>query len=452
MSPLMRSISGVRGIVGESFSPEAIIHLGRAFGTYIEGGRVVVGRDTRTSGEMVKHALLSGLLASGCPIVDLGVVATPTASLMIGECGAAGGIVISASHNPVEWNALKFFRADGIYLNPEQSAELFRVCDEGPFRSVRWDGIREVEQDRRGDGIHLRRALGLVDVEAIRKARFHVALDCCNGAGVGVTLRLLEDLGARVERIHCTPDGLFPHDPEPNFENLGGLCELVGETGCDAGFAQDPDADRLALVDERGEFVGEEYTLALAVDHVLARRRGTVVTNVSTTQALERIAERYGVAVERTPVGEVYVAERMKKIGSPVGGEGNGGVIDPRLHYGRDSLAAIVLTLEALALSRRKLSELVARLPQYAIEKHRLELDEEARAGLAERLDRLAAKPPAGWRVDRTDGLKLIRGEEWIHLRASNTEPILRIIAETPERGRTGELVREYAEKFSQST
>jgi phosphomannomutase len=460
----MISISGVRGIVGESLTPELVMRMGEAFGTYVgahsgDDGvpKVVVGRDTRVSGEMVKHSVLAGLLSTGCSIIDLGVVTTPTAAIAVEDLGADGGVVISASHNPVEWNALKFFASDGQYLDAEGGKALLDLYYQGDFRRAAWNEIREVGRDGDAAERHLRKVLEIVDVEAIRARKFRVALDSCNGAGVEVTARLLEELGCEALPIHCTPDGLFPHDPEPSFLNLQDLCGLAEAEDVDVGFAQDPDADRLAVVDENGRFIGEEYTLALAADYILSglgsgnpapgTRSPVVVINMSTSRAAEDVARRHGARCERVPVGEVNVAGRMRALRAVIGGEGNGGVIDPRVHYGRDSLVGIAVILEHMARSGRKLSELVAGLPEYVIRKTKVDLD---RARTAEALEHLAAEAGAsGARADTEDGLRLDWESSWVHVRPSNTEPVVRIIAEATEAAEADRLVAEYAEEIS---
>jgi len=446
MGSLMVSISGVRGVVGESLTPEVVVRWGQAYGTYVKGGRVVVGRDTRVSGEMVKHSVLAGLLSAGCGIIDLGVVTTPTATIMIEELGADGGVVISASHNPIEWNALKFFNADGQYLDAVEGEALLAVCERGDFRQARWHQIREVEGNARAADVHLLKVLGILDVEAIRARKFRVALDSCNGAGVEITSRLLTELGCDLVRIHCTPDGLFPHDPEPSFENLQDLCKLVrGEPGIDAAFAQDPDADRLAVVNERGAFIGEEYTLALAADYVLATRPGKVVINMSTSRAVEDVAARRGSTCERVAVGEVNVARRMREIGAVIGGEGNGGVIDPRVHFGRDSLAGMGLILEAMAGRRQRLSELVAGLPRYHMLKSKAPCPPDR---LAAALGGMRREGEAsGARANDADGLRLDWPDAWVHIRSSNTEPVVRVIGEAADERRARELVGAWVER-----
>jgi phosphomannomutase len=458
---------------------------------------VVVGRDTRVSGEMVKHSVLAGLLSAGCSIVDLGVVTTPTATIAVEDLGADGGVVISASHNPIEWNALKFFDADGQYLDDRQSRELLDIYYRNDYRRATWDLIREVQRDGGAAEKHLQRVLAVVDAAAIRARAFRVALDSCNGAGVDITARLLEELGCDILPIHCTPDGLFPHDPEPTFLNLQDLCALCATERVDAGFAQDPDADRLAVVDENGRFIGEEYTLALAADYVLSGigdqgsgigsrepvasgsripeprtpeagigDRGSgigsrepvasgsqipepgtpvVVINMSTSRAVAEVAARRGALCQRVAVGEVNVAARMREVGAVIGGEGNGGVIDPRVHLGRDSLVGIALILEHMATGGGKLSELVAGLPRYVIRKSKVDLEGGEAAAILEALGREARA--GGARADTLDGLRLDWEDRWVHVRPSNTEPVVRIIAEAADEAAAERTVAEYVEK-----
>ena len=443
MSDLMISISGVRGIVGRSLTPELLVRLGEAFGTYMHSGRVVVGRDTRVSGEMVKCAVFAGLLSTGCNIIDVGVVATPTATLMIEQLKADGGVVISASHNPVEWNALKFFRADGVYLNADEGRDLLNIYYSGDFVRKPWDALKTIETTSEAEAHHVEKVLTILDVPLIKSRKFRVALDCCNGAGVGISLRLLRALGCRVEPIHCVPDGLFPHTPEPNFINLQDLCRFTKESGADIGFATDPDADRIAVVDENGQFLGEELSLALSAEYVLSRVEASnrpVVINMSTSRASEDVARAAGREVIRTAVGEVNVAEKMEEVNAVIGGEGNGGVMDPRIHYARDAIVGMGLILESLARSSRKCSEAAAALPQYSMLKTKIDCP----AARSREVIRALKVGASTARASLLDGLRLDWDDRWIHLRASNTEPVMRIIAEarTPEAAQA--LVEEY--------
>ncbi len=446
----MISISGVRGIIGKSLTPRLISSLGEAYGTYVRQGRVVVGRDTRVSGEMVKHALLGGLLSTGCKIIDVGVVATPTLTLAIEHLKADGGVMVSASHNPIEWNALKFFRADGIYLNDEEGRELLNIYYAGDFQHVGWDGLSDIEAYPHANAMHVQEVLKIVDVNVIRQCKFKVALDCVHGAGVAVCLELLERLGCSVEKLHCIPDGLFPHYPEPNFVNLKDLIARCGQGDVNIGFAVDPDADRIALVTESGVFAGEELSLAIAADHVLStlKERGQpirgYVVNMSTSRVNQDIAEKYGAPFFRTPVGEVNVAEKMKQEQASIGGEGNGGVIDPRIHYTRDSLCGIALTLEAMAKTGKTLTELIARFKPYEMVKSKINCP---RAQARRVLAALKESVPGAQRVDTSDGLRIDWEDRWVHIRGSNTEPILRVIAEAARSGEATALVNQYMER-----
>ncbi|HTL53147.1 MAG TPA: phosphoglucosamine mutase [Planctomycetota bacterium] len=449
-SDLMISISGVRGIIGKSLTPRLITSLGEAYGTYINRGRVVVGRDTRVSGEMVKHALLGGLLSTGCKIIDVGVVATPTLTLAIEHLKADGGVMVSASHNPIEWNALKFFRSDGIYLNDEEGRELLNIYYGGDFPHVGWDGLSDIEFNTHANALHVQEVLEIVDANAIRQCKFKVALDCVHGAGVAVCLELLDRLGCTVEKLHCIPDGLFPHYPEPNFVNLKDLIARCGKKDVNIGFAVDPDADRIALVTEKGEFAGEELSLAITADHVLSQYqaqklpiRGYVV-NMSTSRINQDIAEKYGAPFFRTPVGEVNVAEKMKHEKASIGGEGNGGVIDPRIHYGRDSLCGIALTLEAMAKTGKTLSELIAKHKPYEMIKSKINCP---RTQARRVLVALKEEIPDAQSVDMSDGLRIDWKDKWVHIRGSNTEPIMRVIAEAAKPGDAKKLVEQFMQK-----
>ena len=443
---LMVSVSGVRGIVGESLTPEICTRLGAAFGTFVEGGVVVVGRDPRLSGEMVKHAVFSGLLSAGCQVVDIGVVATPSLTLMIEKLHAAGGVMISASHNPVEWNALKFFNKQGLYLNDLEGKELIKLAEGLSLRRARWDGIPAVAQNTDAVENHLACVLRHVDVPLIKSRRFNVALDCVNGAGVDVALRLLGALGCVVHPIHCQPNGLFPHYPEPNFINLQDLRQHAALHKADVGFALDPDGDRLALVDTEGRFLGEEATLPICVKHVLSRRKGSVVVNMSTSRMTQDICRQAGVQCERVPVGEIFVAERMAEGGAVIGGEGNGGIIDPRIHYGRDALIGMALVLEAMASTHKTVGELADELPQYSIVKTKFECSREHAQSVLETLRTDAADAL----VNVQDGLRLDWPGRWVHLRPSNTEPIMRIIAEAETENGARQLVADYSEKVEE--
>jgi phosphomannomutase len=446
MDSLMIGVSGVRGVIGRSLTPELVTRFSMAFGTYMKGGTVVVGRDTRMSGAMVKHSVFAGLMASGCTIIDVGVATTPSCSLSIVELGANGGIVISGSHNPAEWNALKFFKHSGICLNEAEAAELLDIYYQGNFRGVAHDKLKAERIDTLAGERHLSRVLAVTNGEAVRARRPRVVLDSCNGAGSEITPRLIEALGGEVVRIHCSPGEPFPHNPEPIFVNLADLCEKVVAVKADVGFAQDADADRVAIVDENGRFIGEEYSLALATAAVLPRRPGKVVANLSTSRMCEDVAKRNGCEVVRTKVGEVHVAERMMEVGAVIGGEGNGGVIDPRVHYGRDSLSGIAMTLQYMAETGRKLSELVADIPAYHMKKTKIECTRD----VALELVRRATKEFASERINTEDGLRIDWPDAWVHVRPSATEPAVRIIAEAASNLRVDELCAMFERKANE--
>jgi phosphomannomutase len=428
---LMVSVSGVRGIVGKDLTPEFVARWAAAFGTLVRDGvaaSIVLARDARTSGAMFTDAARSGLQSVGCSVIDCGCVPTPTAQLAVEHHHAAGGIILTASHNPIEWNALKFVGPDGLFLDQAAAGRL-RSLAEGMVPRASWDGLGGQSHDGEAIDRHLQQVLALpfVDREAIAARRFRVALDCVRGAGGTTMPRLLELLGCTVVGINLEPDGRFPRPPEPVPEHLAALGALVRESGADLGMAVDPDVDRLALVDETGRPIGEDYTLAFAVDTVLRRRAGPVVVNLSTSLVVDDAAAAHGVTVARAPVGEANVARAMQQAGAVVGGEGNGGVMLPALHLGRDAPLAAALILDLLATGDHALSARVAARPRYAIVKAKAPRGADL-AALYGALERRFADAAA----DRRDGLRLGWPDRWLHVRPSGTEPIVRIIAEAP--------------------
>ena len=432
---LMVSVSGFRGRVGNPLTPELVAGLAAAYGAFLleegDGNRIIVGRDSRTSGPMLLRAAVAGLLSVGCQVTELGIVPTPTLFLAVRDAGAAGGIGVTASHNPAEWNALKFAAGDGTFLHPGRMARFQeRVRERDPARAP-WDAIADVTRDDGAVERHIERILDLpfLDVEGIRREGIPVALDCVNGAGGVIMPELLRRLGCEVHAIGTEPDGRFPRDPEPTAGNLGALGELVTSTGARIGFAVDPDVDRLSLVDEGGCSLGEDLTLALAADVVLRRQPGSVVTNLSTSRVVGDVAESYGCRMVRAPVGEINVVVRMLDEGAVVGGEGNGGVILPALHHTRDAPVGAALLLQYLVQEPgAPLSARVARLPSYRIVKEKVSFP---RAALGAAYAALIRELPAGG-LDHTDGLRIEWPSEgsWLHVRPSGTEPVVRLIAE----------------------
>lgn len=440
---LMVGVSGIRGRVGEALTPEVVAQYAAAFGAWAssKGGskKIVVGRDSRVSGPLFHRVVLSALQSVGCTVIDIGLTTTPTCQLAVEDNHAAGGLMISASHNPIEWNALKFIGPSGLFLENSEGVEMRSLVERGIPRA-KWDELGGIESDDRAVQRHIDRVLAIpyVDVEGIRARRFHVALDCVRGAGAVIMPALLERLGCRVTAINVQPDGLFPRPPEPVAENLGQLERLVLESGAAIGFAVDPDVDRLALVSDTGKAIGEDFTLALAAKLVLRHRSGPLVTNLSTSRIVEDVAAAAGMAVIRAPVGEVNVAVRMRDEKAPVGGEGNGGVILPEVHLGRDAPVGAALLLQLLHEDGKPLSHIVGELPQYVIVKDKLN---RPNASLDTVYEALRSAFPAAV-ADSQDGLRLSWPDRWVHVRPSGTEPIVRVIAEAPTDQEAMELVR----------
>ncbi|HET7583614.1 MAG TPA: phosphoglucosamine mutase [Gemmatimonadaceae bacterium] len=430
---LMVSVSGIRGRIGEALTPEVVARYAAAFGVWAcrTAGtlRIVVGRDTRVSGPMLHRVVLAALESVGCEVVDVGIAATPTIQLAVEDTHAAGGLAITASHNPVEWNALKFIGSSGRFLDADEGASMRAVAD-AVIPRVRWDALGTVRGDDGATGRHIERILGIpfLDVSRIRARRFHVALDCVRGAGGVIIPPLLERFGCRVTAINLELDGRFPRPPEPVAENLGGLEALVRECGADVGIAIDPDADRMAIVSEVGHAIGEDYTLALASRLVLRYRPGPVVANLSTSLIVDEVAAEAGSAVIRAPVGEANVAARMRNEGAAIGGEGNGGVILSEVHLGRDAPVAVALLLQMMVEDDEPISATTARYGEYRIVKDKLDRPNASLEAVYDTLRQSMAEAAA----DTQDGLRLAWADRWLHVRPSGTEPIVRVIAEAP--------------------
>ncbi|MDT5269907.1 MAG: phosphomannomutase [Acidobacteriota bacterium] len=439
MKPLKIGITGVRGIVGETLTPELVVAFAQAFGTYLDGGRILVCRDTRPSGPMVRAAVLGGLMASGCEVVDLGVCPTPSMQLAVVRAGAEGGIAVTAGHNPSQWNALKFVRADGLYLNQGQAEELLDIFHQGEFAKATWDKVsRRVEEADAIEG-HIETLLKSFDAAAIRARRLKVAVDCCNGACSLLSPRWLEALGCEVLAVNDDPAAPFPHSPEPKPETMAQLRAVVKAGRADVGFAHDADGERLGVVTEEGSPLSEEATLVLATEILLPRRPGTVVTNVSTSGAVELVAARYDSRVVRAPVGQAYISEAMVETGAVLGGEGSGGVSLPTVHPTHDSAAAVGLILEHLALSGEPLSAVAARLPRLSMIKHNVKVEPNQLYSLLQQLRSEVERE--GYEHDLTDGIKFTASGGWLHARASNTESMIRLIAEAVDEHAARDLV-----------
>jgi len=440
---LMISVSGMRGHVGTDLTPELVARHAAALGAWARGqGRptVVLGRDSRTSGPMFAHAATAGLMSVGADVIDLGIVPTPTVQLAVEHHEAGAGLILTASHNPIEWNALKFIGATGLFLEASEGTEMRSLVERGiPY--VTWDKLGALERHDGAMEAHVEKVLAIpyIDVEKIRARRFKVALDCVRGAGGAIMPRLLERLGCQVKAINLETDGRFPRPPEPVAENLGDLERLVRSSGADVGFAVDPDVDRLALVSDEGRAIGEDFTLALASRVVLRHRRGPVVTNLSTSRVVDDVAAAAGVPVIRAPVGEVNVAVRMRTEKAPIGGEGNGGVILSEVHLGRDAPIGVALMLQLLVEEARPLSQIVRDLPRYVIVKDKLDRPAASLDSVYKALR--GAFPSAA--ADTQDGLRLAWPDRWVHVRPSGTEPIVRVIAEAPTAEEAGELIRQ---------
>jgi phosphomannomutase len=432
-------VSGIRGVVGEFLTPSLACSFAQAFGTYVGGGRVVVGRDTRLSGPMLQHAVHCGLLAAGCEVIDVGILPTPTIQIYVGHTRARGGIALTASHNPPQYNALKLFNGEGLFFNTYERNELLDLYHQSDFRSATNAEISRVATESDLPmRLHFERVLQHVDVERIRKARFRVALDGVNGAGSVMSVRFLRDvLGCELHAIAVDPTKPFPREAEPRPDTLGDLAALMRETGCAVGFGQDPDGDRLAVADDNGCVLDNDDVLALAVDAALRRLPGDVVVNLTTSAVIDDVASAHGRRVWRTPVGEANVVEMMQATNAVIGGEGsNGGIIFPAVQFCRDSYTGMAFLLDRMAETGEPVSALARRLPRYFRKMGKAAFEHGRLGTMMQALEE--GFPQAG--ADRSDGLKLLLPDGWIHVRASNTEPLLRIAAEARSQAAVDDL------------
>jgi len=443
-APLMLSVSGMRGLVGRSLTPPVAARYAAAFGNWliqstgVKSPQVVLGRDSRPSGQMFEMAAASGLTAVGCKVTRLGVLSTPGVAIMAGHHHAQGGMVVTASHNPIIWNGLKALRHDGVAPPADQAGQIIERFKNNDLAYANVESLQPSSEALTGTRVHLDRILPHIDVDAIRAAKLKAVVDSVNGAGGDEARALLESLGVELIHLYPEPTGLFPHTPEPTRENLTELCEEVTRHRAAIGFAQDPDADRLAVVDEQGGYIGEEYTLALSAMHLL-EPGDKVAANLSTSRMVDDIAAAVGATVVRTAVGEANVAAGMAQSGAVLGGEGNGGVIWPKVCGVRDSLVGMALLLEMLAKRGKPLSELVAMTPAYAIVKDKADVSQELLDQIEPKL-----KEKYNWqKVDSQDGVRVDWPDRWVHVRPSNTEPIVRIIAEAAREDEAQSLVQE---------
>ena len=440
---LMISVSGIRGIFGSHLTPQNIVEFTAAYGTWLDGGTVVVGRDSRLTGQICEDIVCATLQSVGCNVVKAGIIPTPTVAMGVLKHNAKGGLIITASHNPAQWNALKMLNEKSEFLNPEQGKRVIEIAEKKEFEYCSFDAIGSIRPDSGLISFHIQKILELpyIDVDLIKKQEFKVAVDAVNGAGSKALPALLKVLGATVYPLNCEPNGIFPHNPEPLPEHLEEICNFLKTNDCDLGVVTDPDADRLALVDENGRLFGEEYTQVAAFDFMLANNAGDTATNLSSSRAADDITEKYGQICHRSSVGEINVVKTMQKHGAVISGEGNGGVINPDLHAGRDALAGTAMILQLLTQRNLTASEYRNSLPEYRMVKQKIEL---ADLGLdADDLLEKVAQVFADERINTLDGVKIDFDEGWVHFRKSNTEPIVRVYSE----GRSEENARALADK-----
>ena len=460
--PLIKSISGIRGTiggrVGEGLNPLDIVRFTAAYSTFIksvsspENKKIVVGRDARISGKMVNQLVTGTLLGMGFDVVDIGLASTPTTELAVTMEKAVGGIILTASHNPKHWNALKLLNSKGEFLNAEEGEKILKIAENDDFVFAEVENLGKYSTKNDYTKLHIESvlALQLVDVEAIKKADFSVAIDAVNSVGGTAISELLQALGVnKIIKINCEPTGIFAHNPEPLPEHLTEISETVKQGGVDVGFVVDPDVDRLAIIDETGEMFGEEYTLVAIADYVLQHTAGNTVSNLSSTRALRDVTAEYGGNYSAAAVGEVNVVQKMKETHAVIGGEGNGGVIYPESHFGRDALVGIALFLTYLAKSEKTVSELRKKYPAYFISKNKIELTPEI--DVDKILDGIKNQY-RDYEINDIDGVKIDFPDCWAHLRKSNTEPIIRIYSEAKSPEKAELLAKEIIEEIKKLT
>lgn len=454
---LIKSISGIRGTIGgkvdENLTPIDAVKFAAAYGSWLKGQsgkehvKVVIGRDARISGEMIQNLVQYTLIGLGIDVVNIGLSTTPTVEVAVPLEKADGGIILTASHNPKEWNALKLLNDKGEFVSDQEGKAILRIAQENDFSFATVDHLGKLTHDDRYIDLHIEEvlALPLVTPEAIQKKRFRVVVDAVNSTGGIAIPRLLERLGVEVVKLYCEPNGHFPHNPEPLKEHLGDICKKVVEEKADFGIVVDPDVDRLAFITDQGEMFGEEYTLVACADYVLSKAKGNVVSNLSSSRALRDIAQKYGVTYSAAAVGEVNVVTEMKRVEAIIGGEGNGGIIYPELHYGRDALVGVALFLSLLAKRGGSVQQLRESYPAYFMSKNKIQLTEQINP---DQILKTMEQKYAHEQTTTIDGLKIDFADSWVHLRKSNTEPIIRIYTEGKSQKEADDLAQRFIEEM----
>ena len=454
---LIKSISGIRGTIGgkvdENLTPIDAVKFAAAYGSWLKGQsgkeyvKVVIGRDARISGEMIQNLVQYTLIGLGIDVVNIGLSTTPTVEVAVPLEKADGGIILTASHNPKEWNALKLLNNKGEFVSDEDGKAILRIAQENDFSFATVDHLGKLSHDDRYIDLHIEQvlALPLVTPKAIQEKKFRVVVDAVNSTGGIAIPRLLERLGVEVVKLYCEPNGHFPHNPEPLKEHLGDICKKVVDEKADFGIVVDPDVDRLAFITDQGEMFGEEYTLVACADYVLGKAKGNVVSNLSSSRALRDIAQKHGVTYSAAAVGEVNVVTEMKRVGAIIGGEGNGGIIYPELHYGRDALVGVALFLSLLAERGGNVQQLRESYPTYFMSKNKIQLTEQINP---DQILKAMEQKYADEQTTTIDGLKIDFSESWVHLRKSNTEPIIRIYTEAKSQKEADELAQRFIQEM----
>ena len=454
---LIKSISGIRGTIGgkvdENLTPIDAVKFAAAYGSWLKGQsgkeyvKVVIGRDARISGEMIQNLVQYTLIGLGIDVVNIGLSTTPTVEVAVPMEKADGGIILTASHNPKEWNALKLLNNKGEFVSDEDGKAILRIAQENDFSFATVDHLGKLSYDDRYIDLHIEQvlALPLVTPKAIQEKKFRVVVDAVNSTGGIAIPRLLERLGVEVIKLYCEPNGHFPHNPEPLKEHLGDICKRVVEEKADFGIVVDPDVDRLAFITDQGEMFGEEYTLVACADYVLGKAKGNVVSNLSSSRALRDIAQKHGVSYAAAAVGEVNVVTEMKHVEAIIGGEGNGGIIYPELHYGRDALVGVALFLSLLAERGGSVQQLRESYPAYFMSKNKIQLTEQINP---DQILKAMEQKYAHEQTTTIDGLKIDFADSWVHLRKSNTEPIIRIYTEAKSQKEADALAQRFIQEM----